>query len=134
MLAGWHYDLNFLSAHGKSRFPGLAVWLQDGRRLPVSIPDGCLLLQAGKQLEWLTGGHVRAGMHEARPRFVPGARGEREGASAVGSSAAAGQIGACCCRLACSGVLCGWLCRGQTLHNAHDRAGLRGSLVVQKYM
>lgn len=67
VLAGWHYDLNFLSAHGKSRFPGLAVWLQDGRRLPVSIPDGCLLLQAGKQLEWLTGGHVRAGMHEARP-------------------------------------------------------------------
>ncbi len=66
MLAGWHYDLNFLSAHGKSRFPGLAVWLQDGRRLPVRIADGCLLLQAGKQMEWLTGGHVRAGMHEAR--------------------------------------------------------------------
>ncbi|KAK9842098.1 hypothetical protein WJX81_008332 [Elliptochloris bilobata] len=64
VLAGWHYDLNFLSAHGKSRFPGLAVWLQDGRRLPVSIPNGCLLLQAGKQLEWLTSGHVRAGMHE----------------------------------------------------------------------
>ena len=70
VLAGWHYDLNFLSAHGKSRFPGLAVWLQDGRRLPVSIPDGCLLLQAGKQLEWLTGGHVRAGMHEARSRSL----------------------------------------------------------------
>lgn len=26
--------------------------------------DGCLLLQAGKQMEWLTGGHVKAGMHE----------------------------------------------------------------------
>lgn len=26
--------------------------------------DGCLLLQAGKQMEWLTGGHVQAGMHE----------------------------------------------------------------------
>ncbi len=44
------------------------MWLQDGRRLPVRIADGCLLLQAGKQMEWLTGGHVRAGMHEARAR------------------------------------------------------------------
>jgi hypothetical protein len=48
----------------RSRFPGLSVWLADGRRLPVSIPPGCLLCQAGKQLEWLTGGHVKAGMHE----------------------------------------------------------------------
>ena len=64
--AGYHYDLNFLSVHGKSRFPGLFVWLRDGRRIPVRVPEGCLLLQAGKQLEWLTGGHVHAGMHEVR--------------------------------------------------------------------
>ena len=57
-------DLNLLTIHGKSRFPGLFVWLRDGRRVAVVVPDGCLLLQAGKQLEWLTGGHVRAGMHE----------------------------------------------------------------------
>jgi len=63
-LAGFHYDLNFLTIHGKSRFPGLFVWLRDGRRAAVSVPDGCLLLQAGKQLEWLTGGAVMAGMHE----------------------------------------------------------------------
>uniref|UniRef100_A0A383VB58 Isopenicillin N synthase-like Fe(2+) 2OG dioxygenase domain-containing protein n=1 Tax=Tetradesmus obliquus TaxID=3088 RepID=A0A383VB58_TETOB len=62
--AGYHYDLNFITIHGRSRFPGLSVWLADGRRLPVSIPPGCLLCQAGKQLEWLTGGHVQAGMHE----------------------------------------------------------------------
>jgi len=30
----------------------------------VRVPDGCLFLQAGRQLEWLTGGHVVAGMHE----------------------------------------------------------------------
>lgn len=65
--AGYHYDLNFLTIHGKSRFPGLAVWLQDGRRMPVSIPNGCLLIQAGKQIEWFTNGHVRAGMHEVTP-------------------------------------------------------------------
>lgn len=28
------------------------------------MPDGCLLVQAGKQLEVLTGGHVIAGFHE----------------------------------------------------------------------
>ena len=66
--AGYHYDLNFLTIHGKSRFPGLAVWLQDGRRMPVSIPDGCLLIQAGKQIEWLTNGYIRGGMHEVGPR------------------------------------------------------------------
>jgi isopenicillin N synthase-like dioxygenase len=30
----------------------------------VKVPDGCLLLQAGKQFEWLTGGYVLAGFHE----------------------------------------------------------------------
>lgn len=28
------------------------------------MPDGCLLIQAAKQLEWLTGGVIRAGFHE----------------------------------------------------------------------
>lgn len=32
----------------------------------MSVPDGCLLVQAGKQLERLTGGHVLAGFHEVR--------------------------------------------------------------------
>uniref|UniRef100_A0A7S2G785 Isopenicillin N synthase-like Fe(2+) 2OG dioxygenase domain-containing protein n=1 Tax=Octactis speculum TaxID=3111310 RepID=A0A7S2G785_9STRA len=63
-LAGFHYDLNFLTIHGKSRFPGLYVWLRDGRRLPVKVPRGHLLVQAGRQMEWLTGGHVKAGFHE----------------------------------------------------------------------
>jgi hypothetical protein len=43
--------LNFLTIHGKSRFPGLFIWLRDGSRVPVVVPDGCLLLQArGKAL------------------------------------------------------------------------------------
>ena len=41
------------------------MWLRDGRRVAVRVPDGCLFLQAGRQLERLTGGHVVAGMHEA---------------------------------------------------------------------
>ena len=38
-------DLNFLTIHGKSRFPGLHVWLRDGTRMPVRVPDGCLFIQ-----------------------------------------------------------------------------------------
>ncbi|BBM98419.1 hypothetical protein MPTK1_1g13360 [Marchantia polymorpha subsp. ruderalis] len=64
VFAGYHYDLNFLTIHGRSRFPGLFIWLKDGRKVPVSVPPGCLLLQAGKELEWLTGGECSAGMHE----------------------------------------------------------------------
>ena len=64
VLAGYHYDLNFLTIHGKSRFPGLYVWLRNGRKRQVRVPDGCLLVQAGKQIEYLTGGYVLAGFHE----------------------------------------------------------------------
>lgn len=64
VFAGYHYDLNFLTIHGKSHFPGLCIWLKSGQKVPVRIPDGCLLLQAGKQLEWLTAGDVQAGFHE----------------------------------------------------------------------
>eukprot|EP00933_Yihiella_yeosuensis_P015786 TRINITY_DN13654_c0_g3_i1.p1 TRINITY_DN13654_c0_g3~~TRINITY_DN13654_c0_g3_i1.p1 ORF type:complete len:352 (+),score=56.77 TRINITY_DN13654_c0_g3_i1:177-1232(+) len=64
IFAGFHNDLNFLTIHGKSNFPGLRIWLRDGTRRTVTVPDGCLLLQAGQQLEYVTGGHVKAGMHE----------------------------------------------------------------------
>jgi isopenicillin N synthase-like dioxygenase len=56
--------LNFLTIHGKSRFPGLHIWTSEGKKLLVKIPDGCLLVQAGKQMEWLTAGAVKAGFHE----------------------------------------------------------------------
>jgi isopenicillin N synthase-like dioxygenase len=64
VFAKFHYDLNFLTIHGRSRYPGLYVWTRDGKRLPVKIPEGCLLLQAGKQFEYVTGGYVLAGFHE----------------------------------------------------------------------
>ena len=63
-LAGYHYDLNFMTIHGKSRFPGLYIWTRDGTKHMVKVPDGCLLVQAGKQMEYATGGHVLAGFHE----------------------------------------------------------------------
>jgi isopenicillin N synthase-like dioxygenase len=64
ILAGFHQDLNFITLHGKSRFSGLYIWLRNGTKMPVAIPDGCLLAQAGMQFEYLTGGAVVAGYHE----------------------------------------------------------------------
>ena len=28
------------------------------------VPEGHMLVQGGKQLEWLTGGYIKAGFHE----------------------------------------------------------------------
>lgn len=63
-LAGYHQDLNFITIHGKSRFPGLYIWLKGGKKMLVRIPDGCLLLQAGMQLAYVTGNTIPAGFHE----------------------------------------------------------------------
>lgn len=66
ILAGFHTDLNFLTIHGRSRYPGLHIWARNtGKRIAVKIPPGnYLLVQAGKQLEHITGGLVKAGYHE----------------------------------------------------------------------
>lgn len=64
VFAGYHYDLNFLTIHGRSRFPGLSIWLRNGQKVEVKVPIGCLLIQTGKQIEWLTAGDCIAGMHE----------------------------------------------------------------------
>ncbi|XP_042030282.1 uncharacterized protein LOC121777179 isoform X3 [Salvia splendens] len=49
VFAGYHNDLNFLTIHGRSRFPGLNIWLRNGQKM---------------EIEWLTGGECIAGMHE----------------------------------------------------------------------
>ena len=64
IFAGVHYDLNFLTIHGKSNYGGLFIWLRNGEKKRVKIPDGCLLIQAGAQLEYLTGGECLSGYHE----------------------------------------------------------------------
>lgn len=72
ILAGFHSDLNFLTIHGRSRYPGLHVWARNtGKRIAVRFPEPTstgsgryLLVQAGKQLEHLSGGLVKAGYHE----------------------------------------------------------------------
>lgn len=64
IFAGFHYDIAFLTIHGKSRYPGLYVWLRNNQKIQVKVPKGCLLLQAGKTFEHITGGYVLAGFHE----------------------------------------------------------------------
>jgi isopenicillin N synthase-like dioxygenase len=63
-FANFHYDLNFITVHGKSRYPGLYIWTRKWTKMPVKIPQGCLLLQAGIMLEHMTGGYILAGYHE----------------------------------------------------------------------
>jgi isopenicillin N synthase-like dioxygenase len=67
ILAGFHSDLNFLTIHGRSRYPGLHIWARNtGKRIAVKFPPTgrYLLVQAGKQLEHLSGGLIKAGFHE----------------------------------------------------------------------
>ncbi|KAJ9078067.1 hypothetical protein DSO57_1010672 [Entomophthora muscae] len=65
ILAGFHYDLCFMTIHGKSRFPGLNIWAKGNKnKVQAKVPDGYLLVQAGMQLQWVTGGVINAGYHE----------------------------------------------------------------------
>ncbi len=46
-------DLNFMTIHGRSRFPGLFIWTRDGKRVLVRVPPGCLLIQVRSSAELL---------------------------------------------------------------------------------
>ena len=50
VLAAYHRDFDLLTIHGKARFPGLFAWLNTGEKFSVSVPEGHLLVQAGKQI------------------------------------------------------------------------------------
>lgn len=64
VFAGFHYDFNFLTIHGRSRYPGLYIWLRNLEKVAVKVPEGCVLLQSGAMFERLTGGYVLSGFHE----------------------------------------------------------------------
>lgn len=44
VFAGFHYDISFMTIHGKSRYPGLYVWTRQGQKLQVKVPEGCLFV------------------------------------------------------------------------------------------
>jgi len=64
IFAGFHYDYSFLTVHGKSRYPGLSLWTREWEKVSAVVPDGCLLMQSGMTFEHLSGGYIRAGLHE----------------------------------------------------------------------
>ena len=66
ILTERHTDLSFLTIHGRPRYPCLDIWARNSdQRIGVEIPPGYnFLVQAGKQLEHITGGLIKAGFHE----------------------------------------------------------------------
>lgn len=66
VISQLHYDLNFLTIHGPSSYPGLYIWLngEAPKKLSVIAPEGCFLIQNGRQIEIMTGGYLNAGFHE----------------------------------------------------------------------
>jgi len=66
ILTRCHSDVNFLTIHGRSRYPSLDIWPRNtGHRIGLEIPPGNnFVVQAGKQLEHITGGLIKAAFHE----------------------------------------------------------------------
>ena len=64
ILAGFHYDISFMTIHGRSRYPGLSLWTRDWQKVTLNFPPGCLFIQAGLSFEHITGGYVLGGFHE----------------------------------------------------------------------
>jgi isopenicillin N synthase-like dioxygenase len=64
IIAGFHNDISFLTLHGRSRFPALNTWTRDNTKIRVKVPKDCILIQAGRQLEYITNGYIMAGFHE----------------------------------------------------------------------
>lgn len=64
VITSFHRDFDLLTIHGKARYSGLYAWLNTGEKFLVKVPNNHFLVQGGKQLEWLTGGYIKAGFHE----------------------------------------------------------------------
>ena len=66
ILTRRHSDVDFLTIHGRSRYPSLDIWFRNvDQRIGVEIPPGNnLFVQAGRQLEHITGGLIKAALHE----------------------------------------------------------------------
>lgn len=65
VTAGFHYDMNLLTIHGPTRYTGLYCFTPEGEKYAVPRCTGkTFLVQAGMQLEYLTGGKIKRGYHE----------------------------------------------------------------------
>lgn len=64
VLAGFHNDMSLATVHGPATDPGLFAWTTAGIRHPVRLPSKHLILQCGRQMQWLTGGTAHRVFHE----------------------------------------------------------------------
>ena len=64
----YHPDFNFLTIHDRSRYPSLDIWARNtAQRVGLGVeilPGNNFVVQAGKQLEHITGGLIKGGFHE----------------------------------------------------------------------
>jgi isopenicillin N synthase-like dioxygenase len=80
-LDGFHNDVNLITVHARANTPGLHTWSAHGERYDaLTVPEGCLLVQSGRQLRHLTAGLIPAMYHEVTttPGMIPYARAELE--------------------------------------------------------
>lgn len=69
--AALHEDIDVFAIHAQGTHSGLFVYSETGERLRVSVPEGCLLVQAGRQLYLRMRSMERAG-EIAVPPIQPG--------------------------------------------------------------
>ena len=63
ILAKFHSDINFLTIHGRSRYPSLDIWARNtGQRIGVEILPGHNFLVQAWTYHWWT--DIKAGFHE----------------------------------------------------------------------
>lgn len=78
-LDGFHNDVNMITVHARANTPGLHTWSANGERYDaLTVPEGCILVQSGRQLRHITGGLIPAMYHEVTttPGMIPYARAE----------------------------------------------------------
>lgn len=65
VLAGFHNDMSLGTTMVKASHGGLFAWTRGGIRYPVRLPSPRhLFFQAGRQMQWLTGGVANRVFHE----------------------------------------------------------------------
>lgn len=62
---GYSNELSLITVFCPSVYNHINIWTTNTRKkISVTIPDNCILIQAGLQLEYLTGGTIQAGYNE----------------------------------------------------------------------
>ena len=64
VIAPYHFDLGRLTVHFVASFAALICWTRERMPFQPVVPGSGFFIQAGMELEVLTGGHIRTGFHE----------------------------------------------------------------------